>query len=113
PRLPRPQEARRTVLRLRGADRPRRLRGAHGLLLPGLSDRRPRAQGPAPFQAPEMSEIMQALYRGDDDAARRSAETAELGVFEAGSLGDACENGDEKLAELLRSQGAQARPPRT
>ncbi|TML44101.1 MAG: ankyrin repeat domain-containing protein [Actinobacteria bacterium] len=156
-----------------------------------------------------MSEIMQALHRGDDDAARRSAETAELDVFEAASLGDvarlgellaadptlaearsdddftalhyaaffdgpqaarllvehgadanafadndlgvhplnsaaaagrhevaaillehgadpnaparggftpldvACENGDEKLAELLRSQGAQARPPRT
>jgi ankyrin repeat protein len=35
-----------------------------------------------------VSEIMQALYRGDDEAARRLAEAAELDVFEAASLGD-------------------------
>ena len=156
-----------------------------------------------------MSEIMQAMYRGDEDAARAFTEGRELDVFEAAALGRAdrlrellegdpalararsdddftplhyaaffdgpetarvllehgadanafadndlgvhplnsaaaagrhevaaillehgadpnaparggftpldvaCENGDEKLAELLRSQGAQARPPRT
>ena len=39
-RLPRPQQARRAVPRLRHADRARRLRGAHDLLLPGVPDRR-------------------------------------------------------------------------
>jgi hypothetical protein len=43
-----------------------------------------------------MSEIMQALYRGDDETARRLAETAELDVFEAASLGLG-----ERLGELL------------
>jgi ankyrin repeat protein len=43
-----------------------------------------------------MSEIMQALYRGDDDTARRLAETSELDVFEAASLGDVV-----RLGELL------------
>ena len=53
-----------------------------------------------------MSEIMQALYRGDDDAARRLAETAELGVFEAAALGDVA-----RLGELLAADPtlAQAR----
>src|SRR6266550_4442148 len=103
PRLPRPQEAGRALLRLRDADRPRRLRGAHGLLLPRLPDQRARAQGSAPFEAPEMSEIMQALYRGDDETARRLAETAELDVFEAASLGQA-----ERLRELLAADPALA-----
>ena len=40
---------------MRHADRARRLRGAHGLLLPGLPDRRPRAQGP-PALAPARAE---------------------------------------------------------
>jgi len=43
-----------------------------------------------------MSEIMQALYRGDDETARRLGETAELDVFEAASLGDVA-----RLGELL------------
>jgi ankyrin repeat protein len=43
-----------------------------------------------------VSEIMQALYRGDDEAARRLAEAAELDVFEAASLGDVA-----RLGELL------------
>jgi ankyrin repeat protein len=43
-----------------------------------------------------VSEIMQALYRGDDGAARRSAENAELDIFEAASLGDVA-----RLIELL------------
>ncbi|MGE5433422.1 MAG: ankyrin repeat domain-containing protein [Candidatus Doudnabacteria bacterium] len=53
-----------------------------------------------------MSEIMQALYRGDDETARRLAETAELDVFEAASLGRA-----ERLRELLAADPvlAQAR----
>src|SRR5256885_11668606 len=87
--LPRPQEAGRALLRLRRADRARGLRRAHGLLLPRLPDRRPRAQGPAALEALEMSEIMQALYRGDDDTARELAKVAELDVFEAAALGDA------------------------
>jgi ankyrin repeat protein len=41
-----------------------------------------------------VSEIMQALYRGDDGTARRLAETAELDVFEAASLGDVPRLGD-------------------
>ncbi|MDP9307060.1 MAG: ankyrin repeat domain-containing protein [Actinomycetota bacterium] len=43
-----------------------------------------------------MSEIMQALYRGDDDSARELAKSAELDVFEAAALGDAA-----RLRELL------------
>ena len=43
-----------------------------------------------------MSAIMQALYRGDDDTARRLAKSAELDVFEAAALGDVA-----RLAELL------------
>jgi ankyrin repeat protein len=50
-----------------------------------------------------MSEIMQALYRGDDETARRLAETAELDVFEAASLGRA-----ERLGELLSANPALA-----
>ena len=37
---------------------------------------------------------MQALYRGDDETARRLGETAELDVFEAASLGDVARLGD-------------------
>jgi len=53
-----------------------------------------------------MSEIMQALYRGDDGTARRLAETAELDVFEAAALGDVA-----RLGELLAADPtlAQAR----
>jgi ankyrin repeat protein len=43
-----------------------------------------------------MSEIMAALYRGDEEAARELAAGAELDVFEAASLGDV-----ERLRELL------------
>jgi uncharacterized protein len=43
-----------------------------------------------------MSEIMQALYRGDDETARELARTTELDVFEAASLGKV-----ERLRELL------------
>jgi uncharacterized protein len=50
-----------------------------------------------------MSEIMQALYRGDDETARRLSETAELDVFEAASLGRA-----ERLVELLAEDPALA-----
>jgi uncharacterized protein len=50
-----------------------------------------------------MSEIMQALYRGDDETARRLSETAELDVFEAASLGRA-----ERLGELLAEDPALA-----
>src|SRR4051794_33450648 len=53
-----------------------------------------------------MSEIMQALYRGDDEAARHLAEGAELDVFEAAALGEV-----ERLRELLGADPtlAQAR----
>jgi uncharacterized protein len=50
-----------------------------------------------------VSEIMQALYRGDDETARRLADTAELDVFEAASLGDVA-----RLAELLAGDPALA-----
>ena len=46
---------------------------------------------------------MQALYRGDDETARRLAETAALDVFEAASLGDVA-----RLAELLAGDPALA-----
>ena len=46
---------------------------------------------------------MQALYRGDDEAAHRLAETAELDVFEAASLGDVT-----RLGELLAGESALA-----
>jgi ankyrin repeat protein len=39
---------------------------------------------------------MQALYQGDDETARRLAESAELDVFEAAALGEV-----ERLRELL------------
>ena len=44
--VPRAQEARRALLRVRHADRAGRLRGAHDLLLPRVPDRRAGAQGP-------------------------------------------------------------------
>jgi uncharacterized protein len=50
-----------------------------------------------------MSEIMQALYRGDDDDARRLAQGADLDVFEAASLGKI-----ERLRELLGADPALA-----
>jgi ankyrin repeat protein len=50
-----------------------------------------------------VSEIMQALYRGDDKAAQRLAETAELDIFEAASLGDV-----SRLGELLAGEPALA-----
>ena len=53
--LPRPQEAARALPRLRHADRARRLRGAHDLLLPGVPDRRAAAQGPAAVAAPALT----------------------------------------------------------
>jgi ankyrin repeat protein len=51
-----------------------------------------------------MSEIMQALYRGEDDTARKLATDAELDVFEAAALGDAARlrrllDADSKLAQ--------------
>ena len=54
-RLPRAQQARRALRPLRHAARPRRLRGAHDLLLPGVPDRRPRAQGPAALASPQIT----------------------------------------------------------
>ena len=49
---------------------------------------------------------MRALYRGDDDTARRLAESAEVDVFEAAALGEV-----ERLRELLGADPtlAQAR----
>ena len=51
-----------------------------------------------------MSEIMQALYRGDEDAARRLAGTAELDVFEAAALGDVA-----RLGEVLAADSTLAK----
>jgi uncharacterized protein len=50
-----------------------------------------------------VSEIMQALYGGDDETARRLAETRELDIFEAASLGDLA-----RLGELLTGDPALA-----
>ena len=50
----RPQPARRALPAVRDADRARRLRGAHDLLLPELPDRRAAAQGPAPLAPPAL-----------------------------------------------------------
>ena len=49
----------------RHADRPRRLRGAHDLLLPELPDRRTDAQGPAPLAPPALTSA--ALSTSDTD----------------------------------------------
>src|SRR5262249_20403220 len=46
-RVPDPRPPRRAVPAVRNADRPRRFRGAHDLLLPELSDGEPAAQGQA------------------------------------------------------------------
>jgi ankyrin repeat protein len=51
-----------------------------------------------------MSEIMQALYRGDGDIARRLAESADLDVFESAALGQV-----ERLRELLAGDPALAK----
>jgi ankyrin repeat protein len=50
-----------------------------------------------------MSEIMQALYRGDEARAQELAGTAELDVFEAASLGRA-----ERVRELVAADPALA-----
>ena len=46
---------------------------------------------------------MQALYGGDDETARRLAETGEVDIFEAASLGDVA-----RLADLLAGDPALA-----
>jgi uncharacterized protein len=51
-----------------------------------------------------MSEIMQALYRGDEESARQLAQVADLDVFEAASLGNV-----ERLRELLEGDPSLAR----
>lgn len=50
-----------------------------------------------------MSEIMAALYRGDEAKARELSATAELDVFEAASLGEV-----ERLRELLDGEATLA-----
>jgi uncharacterized protein len=50
-----------------------------------------------------MSEILDALYRGDAETARRLADGAELDVFEAAALGEA-----ERVHELLDEDPARA-----
>jgi ankyrin repeat protein len=52
-----------------------------------------------------MSEALQALYEGDEERARRLlAPDGELSVFDAAAFGR-----DERLAEILRGDPAQAR----
>ena len=55
--LPRAQPPRRAVRTLRHPACPRRLRGAHDLLLPAVPDRRPDAEGPAALPAAEVSAL--------------------------------------------------------
>jgi formamidopyrimidine-DNA glycosylase len=61
--VPRPPAARRTVPRLRDADRAGRLRGAHDLLLPGLPDRRSGAEGPAAFSSAPLSSVRLSAWQ--------------------------------------------------
>jgi ankyrin repeat protein len=51
-----------------------------------------------------VSEIMQALYRGDEARARELAETGELDVFEAASLGRS-----DRVRQLLEADPGLAR----
>src|SRR5829696_3546790 len=53
-RLPRPRPSRRAVPRLRRPAPPRRLRGAHDLLLPDVPDRREGAEGPPSLAPPPL-----------------------------------------------------------
>jgi ankyrin repeat protein len=50
-----------------------------------------------------VSEIMQALYRGDEETARGLAQDAELDVFEAAALGSV-----ERLRQLLAEDSSLA-----
>ena len=61
--LPGAQQARRAVRPLRHADRARRLRGAHDLLLPAVPDRGPGAEGPAPVAAAQVGDGHDATLR--------------------------------------------------
>src|SRR6266511_4280026 len=74
--LPRARQAARAVLRLRHADRARRLRGAHGLLLPRLPDRRPDPEGPADVAAPPLGELDPELLAGELERAAQRANRA-------------------------------------
>ena len=76
-RLPRARPPRRAVLALRHPARARRLRGAHDLLLPGLPDRGPRAQGPPALPGccdeDRAGHAGDARARGDDRATPAAA----------------------------------------
>src|SRR5262249_50883804 len=63
--LPRAQQARRTVPTLRRGACPRRLRGAHDLLLPRVPDRGPRAQGPAALAS--VAVIIEQVTEADEE----------------------------------------------
>ena len=72
-RLPRPPPARRALPARprcleRRADRAGRLRGAHGLLLPGLPDGRPRPEGPPALAPPALAVERGTVPRTRPDA---------------------------------------------
>jgi uncharacterized protein len=68
-----------------------------------VPDRRPRAQGPPAVEAAALSEILEAIYRGDRAQAERLAEGRDLDVFEAAALGRT-----DRLRELLDGDGTLA-----
>src|SRR6202008_2543160 len=83
-------------------DRARQLRRAHDLLLPRVPDRWASAQGPPPVAPPPMSELLAALYRGEDVSGLLAGDP-ELDVFEAAALGRV-----ERLRELLDEDPSRA-----
>jgi ankyrin repeat protein len=68
-----------------------------------VPDRRPRAQGPPAVEVAALSDILDAVYRGDRAQAEQLAEGRDLDVFEAAALGRA-----ERLRELLDGDGTLA-----
>ena len=132
PGLPRAQEAARALPRLRHADRARRLRGAHDLLLPAVPDRRAPAQGPAavasaalraepvehdrPLLVEEVAAALEQLEagvrepRGDVLAVRARREHVELALPDARLDGTSSRSKPQGLAKA-RSSSAQPREP--
>ena len=90
-RLPRPQPPRGAVPAMRDADRARRLRGAHDLLLPELPDGRPSTQGPTALEAAEIGRRVATVaaltdVRLDEDLQASAPEIA-LALSRAGVTG--------------------------
>jgi uncharacterized protein len=68
-----------------------------------VPDRRPRPQGPPAVEVAALSDILDAVYRGDHAEAERLAEGRDLDIFEAAALGRS-----DRLRELLDGDGTLA-----